>query len=470
MNEDELKKELGKYGPILEGIGPQILDAKKSIDMIPDIRELLVSNDFWKWLPTIYELTNLELERDPTLEEMLEWRDQVIKGYFSRDKLHSYLKRKALKENPGRVINPPPNVEPMPPADLPPDLTNPAGYWRRPDGTRFVPALMMAPRLRHMTDEVMTQTIERCIRNGFNGLHLYIQEDFFDFGATSFEDINTENINDECFVRLNTLAAKLSEKKLWLHFWLWGDVENKSHPSVIFGKNSPTEQSIYARLGLALNRQRNRTSIGYGWDANEFLNLIDVEMWRANMRLVFGNEFPLLIRTKKGEYNDFFPVASLEHIRPTEEDLRRLNEQYPDKPKFSEDRWRATEHPDYDSERHGFNRNITEEEQLVILWNCTFNGGIAGIYGKLPNGGEDIAEYGSLDYRLAAQFRVWRTWHDQHFGNVHQWKLIRDGGTIIERPCIVVNAGEDEYFEHPMPAGWQVPADGLWVIKEEYAV
>lgn len=253
------------------------------------------------------------------------------------------------------------------------------------EGKRFAPQLMMAPRLRHLwRSEEVEKVMTLAKRNGFDGIHIYVDTDWFSFEAENFEEIDSKELNIECWRRLENVRAHCVRDNLHLHVWIWGDVDNRLHPQVNWGQKSVVEQSVYREIN---NRFAGKSHItfGLGWDLKEFLSLEEAKWVKDRLRV------PLSMRHPEGFYNPLAEIPSLQHRNPNDEDLVAFAQKYAAAPMIiSEDRFRDRPW------RKVTDGNIPMRRQMEIYRLCKTLG-ITAIYGLIRDSDED-QEFGSRDY------------------------------------------------------------------------
>lgn len=285
-----------------------------------------------------------------------------------------------------------------------------SGHWWTwsESGDVIVPQLAMyaSPDAFHNQPGRIDADIETFFDgHGFNGFHVPVFCRWLDIDKeTNPEFDDPDPLPDHrTFEALELLIRKTYAAGGFVHIWLWGD-NDRGHQMTPMredwgGKNGKVarrlERYIAARLGPV-----NGWSMGYGFDLEHWVEEEDLKRWHDTMTAELG--WPHLLGGRSGrpkdgpellQIYDGLDYAGYTHHRPTYEDYRAVVAAHPDKPVFSEDRFRIRE-----SDRFRF-KDYTEEATRRGLWHSTMAGGVANIWGKMEEGAQNGQ---SVPYQNAA--------------------------------------------------------------------
>ncbi|MFW5645527.1 MAG: hypothetical protein ACOCZL_06405 [Bacteroidota bacterium] len=124
--------------------------------------------------------------------------------------------------------------------------------------------------------------------------------------------------------------------------------------------------------------------MGYGFDLWEWVSEEELDAWYDYMWSKKGWNHLLGARSQKNELEQIsekMDYSSYEYHKPWYDDLVVMIDTHPEKPSFSEDRYRIR-HPGKYHER-----DYDEEETRRGLWHHAMAGGVAAIWGNLEEDG-----------------------------------------------------------------------------------
>lgn len=283
----------------------------------------------------------------------------------------------------GRVV-----IEPNPNAKAHGFLTHFGNKWGW-EGTEeaFVPQLVMyaVPRHFYGKPEMVDADIETfLVEHGFNGLHIPVWCAWFDIEEDGYDNLPEEaNPDRRTFEALEMVITKVHAAGGMVHLWAWGDEQRHWTPNK-WGKNGKVDKRLQRYIAARLGPLPG-WSMGYGFDCIEWVKEKDLREWHAHMHEQLG-WFHFLGARAPGPHGPKDPVtqiyegldySSYEQHRPTYEDYVRVIEAWPEKPSFSEDRFRVREEPRYAS------KDYTVEQTRRGLWHSAMAGGVANIWGYM---------------------------------------------------------------------------------------
>jgi hypothetical protein len=310
--------------------------------------------------------------------------------------------------------------------------------------------------------------------DGFNGIELNPMGEWIHLGDIFYT--STSKIDPQAITTLYNSIYAANSLGLWVHLKLFGDVESRTHPHAV-----GMDTSLIINQ-LSAFRECKYLSISYGWDAYEYLSEAQAEAEIAKIKAVLPDKYIGIRPNPKS----FKPLAknttysSAEQPRPSKDDLASFRNST-GLPCFSEDIWRQSElYNSIHTVGGSVNRNIKEIDQLILLYLCTFCGGIGGTYAILPDAAEPWEEdaNGTLPYSTKHRL-IWKELHDKHFCNIVEYnaknltfrtskkqelKLVFSAGEKAPVMSRVVNCLESTYSEILVPVNWATPSNGIWVF------
>jgi hypothetical protein len=348
--------------------------------------------------------------------------------------------------------------------------------WRM-KGKPFIPALMMGPtRLNRLKSRGIANWIQHVADHGFNGTELNPMAEWFGLDNVFFSNVKDFTPRQDVLNLLREFIVESGKRNQWVHIKLFGDVQSDTHIWSVKQPFSNEEINLYKAIGNSLADLEN-WSCGWGWDVYEFVSSTQAEEWVNVMKPILGNGRKIGVRPDPDSSVQLAAnctYGSAEQVRPTPLDLFTFRSRNVTLPLYSEDTWRKTELYNRVPVKDGKieNRNISEIEQLKILWFASMYD-IGGAFAVLPDRAEPWMEDadGSLGYAMKAQFRIWKQWHDEFYADFASGKysifIETKAGRDTLSSCIVINALESEYKAHRMTNGFKIGADGLWIVMQE---
>ncbi|MHC4752557.1 MAG: DUF5060 domain-containing protein [Planctomycetota bacterium] len=292
-------------------------------------------------------------------------------------------------------------------------VTNFGNKWGWTGTNRaFVPQLVMyaSPKHIHGNAGKIDGDINRFfVEHGFNGFHVMGSCHWFDIDKKSSSEIDSPDANPDrrTFEALELLITKVHKAGGMVHIWAWGDDSRKWTPTR-WGKNGTVDRRLQRYIAARLGPLPGWT-MGYGFDNWEWASEDDLRRWHAYLHEHFGWPHLLGARAHNNRLTQIYEgldYSGYEQHRPDYETYIETIEKRPNKPSFSEDRFRIRQrsryaHKDYDIEmtRRG-------------LWHSTMAGGVANIWGCL-NGQE--SELGSKPYPHPEQFKTYSEFFSSRF-------------------------------------------------------
>ncbi|MEX2138548.1 MAG: DUF5060 domain-containing protein [Pirellulales bacterium] len=266
-------------------------------------------------------------------------------------------------------------------------VTNAGNKWARQFGSKgtleaFVPQYVMydSPDVFHGKPKQIDRHIQSAIeQHGFTGFHVPVACRWFDINHDRSSDIRSDEPNPDArtFEALELLITKTQAADGVVHLWAWGDNQRNQTPDK-WGINGKVDRRLQRYIAARLGPLPGWT-MGYGFDLWEWVSGEDLAEWHQHMHAHFGWPHLLGARASKNKLDQLTEVldySSYEQHRPDYEMYVKTIERRPNKPSFSEDRFRIRKSPypekDYDLER-----------TRRGLWQSAMAGGVANIWGYL---------------------------------------------------------------------------------------
>jgi len=253
----------------------------------------------------------------------------------------------------------------------------------------FVPNYLMIEMFADDLSQVNEKNLDAFIQeftleHGFNGLHVPVMGQWFHIGQKSVS--SNDSIPDEqTFQKLKLIINKMYEAGGCTHLWLWGDAQrNQTAASTKGGIMGKQEKVLLDKIAEELGPLHG-WSMSYGFDLWEWVSEAELDAWynymwsKPNCNHLLGARAS---KNKLDQLSEQMDYASYEYHKPWYNELRKMINKRPDKPSFSEDRYRIrnpSKYPDKD---------YNAEETRRGLWHHTMAGGIAAIWGNLIDDGK----------------------------------------------------------------------------------
>lgn len=258
--------------------------------------------------------------------------------------------------------------------------------WQGTDSA-MVPQLVMVDELPDFAGnaEKIDRDIQTFLKDhGFNGFHVGVLARWFSFDHPSYDEIELANPDARIFDALELLITKTHRAGGLVHLWAWGDEQRHMTP-LKWGINGKEDRRLQRYIAARLGPLPG-WSMGYGFDLDEWVGKEELRQWHAYMHQHFGWAHFLGGRSggpnhgtdHSGEQiHEGLDYAGYEHHRPTYEVYVAALKANPDKPVFSEDRFRVRDPSPYPEK--DYDETLTRRG----LWDSTMAGGVANIWGNL---------------------------------------------------------------------------------------
>lgn len=286
-------------------------------------------------------------------------------------------------------------------------------------GKVFVPQLAMyalPDQFYQKPDQIDRDIQTFLVEHGFNGFHTMVFCRWFDITQDRSGNISNKDPNPDLrtFEALELLIRKTYASGGMVHIWAWGDESRRQTPIRLGGKNGKADKRLQGYIAARLGPQPGWT-MGYGYDLFEWVREKDLRQWHHYMHQQMG--WPHLLGGRSGGPRHYkagvkFPqiyegldYSSYEQHRPTYEAYVATLEARPNKPSFSEDRFRIRPwgYPEKD-----YNQELTRRG----LWHSALAGGVANIWGKLE---KKTGGVGSMPYPRPEWIKTYSVFFQNRF-------------------------------------------------------
>ena len=302
----------------------------------------------------------------------------------------------------------------------------------------FVPQLVMVAtpdRFYNRPEKIDADIKTFLVDHGFNGFHTYVGCRWFDIEQIASDGIKSSSPDPDrrTFEALEMLITKVHGAGGMVHLWAWGDEQRRWTP-VRWGKNGEVDRRLQRYLAARLGTLPG-WSMGYGFDNWEWVRGDDLRRWHAYLHEHIGWPHLLGCRAQKNRLTQIYEgldYSSYEQHRPDYATYVKTIEQRPEKPSFSEDRFRIRQNGGYAFK--DYDMQMTRRG----LWHSALAGGVANIWGCLEG---QPSELGSRPYPQPYQIKTYARFFEQRFRN----DFIRDN-TLTDGLCLRSPAGRHYAF------------------------
>ncbi len=252
------------------------------------------------------------------------------------------------------------------------------------------------------------------VEHGFNGVHTFVFCRWFDIEQEACSQVNVADPNPDMrtFEALEDLITMVHANGGVVHIWMWGD-DSRSQNQKRWGINGEADIRLQRYIAARLGPLPGWT-MGYGYDLYEWVSGDELTEWHDTMQSYLGWKHYLGGRSQPdpalSQLSEALDYSAYEQLKPTYSDYVAAFDDRPDKPSFSEDRFRIM-----DSAYSDRNWSMTEVRQG--LWQSMMAGGVANIWGNLT--GNDAASSGegaSEPFPNPEQIKTYALFFEDRFG------------------------------------------------------
>jgi hypothetical protein len=287
-------------------------------------------------------------------------------------------------------------------------------------GRVFVPQFLMYPtpdqyynNPSKIDNDIQTFFIE----HGFNGFHTSVYNRWFDIDQDTYDQIDDPNPDIRTFEALELLIGKAYEANGTVHIWAWGDEERHQTP-VRWGINGSEDKRLQRYIAARLGPLPGWT-MGYGFDLFEWTNGSQLSEWHDYLQSQMGWKHYLGARSSTNsleQISEDMDYSSYEQHKPGYDKYVETIERRPQKPSFSEDRFRVRD--------EGRSKDYNMEQTRRGLWHSTMAGGVANIWGYLIGS----PGHHSIAYPNPEQIKTWAGFFNDRFqNNMQRANQLTDG-------------------------------------------
>lgn len=318
--------------------------------------------------------------------------------------------------------------------DSPGFVSGSGDKWiRTGSGRAFIPQFVMigGPQTYYENPGEIAYNIDAFLnRHGFNGVHTPVFCRWFDLEQQRCSRINVADPNPDprTFVALESLITDVYAAGGVVHIWMWGDDSRSENPKR-WGINGTADLRLQRYIAARLGPLPGWT-MGYGYDLFEWVDGEQLTAWHDMMHAELGWPHYLGARANKNQLNQLseaLDYSSYEQHRPDYDMYVQTITQRPDKPSFSEDRFRIRD--------EGRAKDYTMDLTRRGLWHSAMAGGVANIWGNLigaPQANDSLTT--SAPYPDPAVIQTYaRFFADRFWVDMERCNDLTDG-VCLERP------------------------------------
>lgn len=297
-------------------------------------------------------------------------------------------------------------------------------WTRSATGEAFVPQYVMyaGPHYFRTDTRLIDADIERYLNSyGFTGLHIPVYCRWLDINQSSCSSVANANPDPATFDALEAIIRRAYYNGSSVHLWAWGDTGRQQNLTQLRGGeagiNGPADLRLQRYIAARLGPMPGWT-MGYGFDLFEWVGGGELTFWRNNMNNLMGWTHLLGARGSTNSFaqpSEAMDFASYETHRPTYSVYRLSISQRPNKPSFSEDRFRFRGN----GQRA---KDYTLDEMRLGMWHSAFAGGVANIWGNATAAdgvtydvGINDSERPSNTFANADALRTYRLFVDNYY-------------------------------------------------------
>jgi hypothetical protein len=292
----------------------------------------------------------------------------------------------------------------------------------------FVPQYWMSggPRRYYNKPSLVDSEIDTFMGDhGFTGWHTLGNCTWFDRNEVKCRNVSNRDPDRTTFEALDLMITKIHAAGGVLHIWLWGDAGRDWNP-IEWGLNGIEDKRLQRYLAARVGPLPGWT-MGYGFDLFEWVEKPQLDEWYNYMHSHMGWPHLLGARSNKNQLNQITEImdySSYEQHAPTYDKYLETIQERPNKPSFSEDRFRIID--------GGKGKHYTEDQTRRGLWHSAMVGGVANIWGNLDgvpdrpkfDEGKDASEPYKYPERLKANATFFR---DRFHTDVEVCNSLTDG-------------------------------------------
>ena len=253
------------------------------------------------------------------------------------------------------------------------------------------------PELQADIDEVLSE-VEA---HGLDALFVTVHNNWFELGAVSYRDHQSENPDPATFRVLETIVTKAHARGLHVHIWAWGDEQRRWTPIGVGGINGTADRRLQRYIAARLGPLPGWT-MSYGFDLYEWVSEEQVRAWAEYLHERFGWPHLLMARERHDPVDRVFEFGSRKWLDVYSVDDRPANAFYD----AAVLRLEARGLPVLFERRFLYLRDGVWDMETTrrALWQFTMAGGAGAIWGVMWDQGTKYPNPGQL--RLHGEF--WR--------------------------------------------------------------
>jgi len=319
-------------------------------------------------------------------------------------------------------------------------ITNNNGKWATTDDLNnvFAPQLAMysSPLHFYQNESQIDKDIQTfLIDHGFDGFHIPGSAYWFNLESISSTEIlskhgDNPNPDVRVFEALELLISKVHKIEKTVHIWLWGDeTDNWTQVALKGGINGEVDQRLLRYISARLGPLPGWT-MEYGFDNWRWVNSSQVNIWHEFMNSHIDSHYSHLLGVRGGGNSEFdengywqpsyeeqlnqlseqMDYSSYEQHKPSYKMYIETQNKRPNKPSFSEDRFRIR------------NKLLKDYDMIEVrrgLYHSMMAGGVANIWGVLleesPDPERNRSEFASEEFPNPEWIKTYSKFFENRF-------------------------------------------------------
>ena len=325
-------------------------------------------------------------------------------------------------------------------------VINNNGFWATSDNLNnvYAPqfAMYSSPLYFYQNESQIDDDIQTfLIDHGFDGFHIPGSAYWFDIESISSKEVikihgNNPNPDVRVFEALELLISKVHKIGKKVHIWLWGDETDSWTPvSLKGGLNGEADKRLLRYISARLGPLPGWT-MEYGFDNWRWVTEPQVNDWYNYMHKHIDPGYSHLLGVRGGgnssrdvngkaqpdyeeqlnQLSEIMDYSSYEQHKPSYEMYVESKRRRPNKPAFSEDRFRI---------RKKLSKDYTMKDVRHGLYNSTMAGGVANIWGvqlkESPDPNRGRSEFKSEVFPEPERIKTYSRFFEKRF--LHNYKI-----------------------------------------------
>lgn len=305
-------------------------------------------------------------------------------------------------------------------------------WARSATGEAFVPQYLMAAELDRFYEDAgkLNRDLNTFIDgHGFTGFHIRGYCHWFELGKDRCSRIANGDRDPDLrtFEVVEKIILETYARGGTTHIWMYGDNSRRQNPTQ-WGLNGTIDQRMQRYFAARLGALPGWT-MGYGYDISEWAPKHQIETWYNYLtdRMMYphlmsarGNKNRIM------QHSEILSYSGYEKHNPDYDWYVDAITDRPDKPSFSEDRFRV--------DQAFATKDYTFEETRRGLWHSAMAGGIANIWGNMQFDEGGSYQEGSRQYPNKSELKIYADFMNPRFqGDSERCNSLTNGVCLKNR-------------------------------------